>query len=72
MARSLTKVTRCRICKFLFEQFRKQNHYTCPSCRTPEKMAAAGYGWSDIKIEANVSYERAREAVFGRQLEKAS
>lgn len=35
-------------------------------------MKAAGYGWNDIAVEANVSEELARSVVFGRKLEKAS
>jgi protein-arginine kinase activator protein McsA len=73
MARLKTKVARCRVCKLMFEQLKQQNHYACTSCRTPEKMVAAGYGREDIHVEANVSYERARVAVFGPDLKvKAS
>lgn len=69
MSRRLTKVSRCRICKFMFEQIKQQNHYLCHICRTPERMAAAGYGREDISVEANVSNERARFAVFEPELE---
>ena len=61
-------VARCRMCKGLFEQHKTLHHRICPHCRTPEKMAAAGYGREDIKIETNVSSERARFAVFGPAL----
>ena len=73
MSKRLTKVARCQMCKGAFEQFKTQHHRICPCCRTPEKMAAAGYGRDDIMVETNVSYERARFAVFGPALDvKAS
>jgi hypothetical protein len=48
--------------------FKWQGHYLCDACRVPEKMAAAGYGREDIENQANVSYERARVAVFEPEL----
>jgi hypothetical protein len=68
MARTSTKVARCRTCKFQFVLFKWQGHYLCDACRVPEKMAAAGYGREDIENQANVSYERARVAVFEPEL----
>jgi hypothetical protein len=53
----------------MFEQYKWQKHYLCNTCRTPEKMAAEGYGREDIEVQANVSCERARFAVFGPELE---
>jgi hypothetical protein len=73
MSRTKTKVARCRTCRFMFELYKWQRHYLCATCRTPEKMAAEGYGREDIELQANVSYERARVAVFGPELKvKAS
>jgi Zn finger protein HypA/HybF involved in hydrogenase expression len=64
---------KCRMCKGTFQKVVTQHNRICPRCRTPEKMAAAGYGRDDIVLEANVSYERARVAVFGPELKvKAS
>jgi hypothetical protein len=64
---------KCRACKNQFHRFTTSHHRLCPVCRTPEKMAAAGYGRDDIMLEANVSHERARFAVFGPELKvKAS
>lgn len=68
MARTQTKAAICRICGFLFTLFKWQQFYLCNDCRTPEKMAAAGYGLEDVQNQANVSYERARVAVFGPEL----